>query len=110
VASVGLTEQACRERGIEYKVGKFPFQALGKAQALGETQGFIKLITDTKYGQVLGCHMIGENVTDLIAELGLARRLEATAEEIIATIHAHPTLSEGVHEAALGTQGRMIHL
>ena len=90
-------------------MGKFPFLASGKAQAMGETAGFVKLITGKKHGEVLGCHMIGENVTELIAEMGLARRLEATAEEIIATVHAHPTLSEAVHEAALGTAGRMIH-
>lgn len=109
VASVGLTEQACQQRGLEYDVGKFPFQASGKAQALGEVTGFAKILTGRKHGEVLGAHLIGDNVTELIAELGLARRLEATAKEIIATIHAHPTLSEAVHEAALGTAGRMIH-
>ena len=109
VASIGLNEQQCKEQGLEYSVGKFPFMASGKAKAMGETAGFVKMITGKKHGEVLGCHMIGENVTELIAEMGLARRLEATAEEIIATIHAHPTLSEAVHEAALGTQGRMIH-
>ncbi len=109
VASFGLTERACREKGVAYKVGKFPFQASGKAQAVGHTDGFVKIITDEKYGEIIGAHMIGENVTELIAELGLAKRLEATAEEVIATIHAHPTMSEAVHEAALGTQGRMLH-
>jgi len=109
VASIGLTEAACKEQGLDYKVGNFPFQASGKAQALGETAGFVKIIKDAKHGEILGCHMVGENVTELIAEMGLARRLEATAEEIIATMHAHPTLSEAVHEAALGTDGRMIH-
>ena len=109
VASIGLTEEACKERGLEYTVGKFPFSASGKAQALGQTQGFTKIITSKQHGEILGAHMIGENVTELIAEMGLARRLEATSAEITATIHAHPTLSEAVMEAALGTEGRMIH-
>lgn len=109
VASLGLTERKAREDGIEINVGKFPLMASGKAQAIGETAGFVKLITSKKHGEVLGCHMVGANVTDMIAEIGLAITLEATAEEIIATMHAHPTLSESVHEAALGTEGRMIH-
>ncbi|MEM9419615.1 MAG: dihydrolipoyl dehydrogenase, partial [Planctomycetota bacterium] len=109
VASIGLTEQACQEQGLEYNVGNFPFQASGKAQALGETDGFVKLITGKPHGEILGAHMIGEGVTEMIAEMGIARRLEATAEEVISTIHAHPTMSEAVHEAALGTDGRMIH-
>jgi len=109
VASIGYTEQRCKEEGIDYVAGTFPFQASGKAQALGETAGFVKLITGKQHGEVLGAHMIGEGVTELIAEMGLARRLEATAEEVIATIHAHPTMSEAVHEAALGADGRMIH-
>jgi dihydrolipoamide dehydrogenase len=113
VASLGFTEQALRQQGKEpekdYNVGKFPFLASGKARAVGHTEGFVKLITEAKHGEILGVHMIGENVTELIAELALAKRLEATADEVIATMHAHPTLSESVHEAALGTQGRMIH-
>ena len=109
VASIGLTEEQCKEQGIDYEVGNFPFSASGKAQALGETQGFTKMIKGKQYGEMLGTHMVGENVTELIAELGLGKRLETTAEEIIATVHAHPTLSEAVHEAALGTEGRMIH-
>ncbi len=109
VASIGLTEDQCKEQGLDYRVGKFPFSASGKAQALGQTQGFTKIITDAKHGELLGAHMIGENVTELIAELGLARRLEATGTEITATMHAHPTLSEAVMEAALGAEGRMIH-
>ncbi len=109
VASIGLTEEACKEKGLSYTVGKFPFKASGKAQALGQTQGFTKIITDKKHGEILGAHMIGENVTELIAEMGLARRLEATGAEITATMHAHPTLSEAVMEAALGAEGRMIH-
>ncbi|MCE9589441.1 MAG: dihydrolipoyl dehydrogenase [Planctomycetes bacterium] len=114
VASLGKTEQALqaegKKAGVDYKVGKFPFMASGKARAAGHTEGFVKIISDAKYGEILGVHMIGDNVTELLAEMGLAKRLEATVEEIIETLHAHPTLSEAVHEAALGTQGRMIHL
>ena len=113
VASMGVTEQACRARGqnrdIDYRVGKFPFQASGKAQAIGATQGFVKIISDSRSGELLGVHMMGENVTELLAEMGLARRMEATAEELITTMHAHPTLSEAVHEAAMGVTGNMIH-
>lgn len=109
VASIGKTEQALTEAGIEYNVGKFPFMASGKAKAMGETAGFVKVLTGKKYGEVLGAHMIGENVTELIAEMGLARRLEATAEEIIATMHAHPTLSEAIHEATLATENRTLN-
>ncbi|MEQ9459667.1 MAG: dihydrolipoyl dehydrogenase [Phycisphaeraceae bacterium] len=109
VASVGLTERAAKEQGIEYVASKFPFQASGKAQALGATEGFSKLITGKKHGEILGAHMIGEGVTELIAEICLAMRLEATADEVIGTIHAHPTMSEATHEAALGAQNRMIH-
>ncbi|MGB0766281.1 MAG: dihydrolipoyl dehydrogenase [Phycisphaeraceae bacterium] len=109
VASIGLTEQACKDQGLDYNVGTFPFQASGKAQALGETDGFVKMITGKEHGEILGCHMVGENVTELIAEMGLARRLEATAEEIINTVHAHPTLSEAVHEATLATEGRTLN-
>jgi len=113
VASVGRTEKQLKDEGMEpgsdYHVGKFPFQASGKAQAEGHTAGFVKILSDPKYGEILGVHMIGEHVTELIAELGLAKRAELTADEVIGTIHAHPTLSEAVHEAALGTEDRMIH-
>ncbi|QDU71996.1 dihydrolipoyl dehydrogenase [Mucisphaera calidilacus] len=109
VASVGLTERACEEQGIEYVASKFPFAASGKAQALGATEGFCKLISGKKHGEVLGAHMVGEGVTELIAEIGLAIKLEATMDEVIGTMHAHPTLSEATHEAALGAQNRMIH-
>ncbi|WP_428387002.1 dihydrolipoyl dehydrogenase [Mucisphaera sp.] len=109
VASVGMTEQAARDAGLDYVASKFPFQASGKAQALGATEGFCKLITGKKHGEILGAHMVGEGVTELIAEIGLAMRLEATADEVIGTIHAHPTMSEATHEAALGAQNRMIH-
>ena len=113
VASIGFTERALIERGLnkdeDYAVGTFPFLASGKAQAMGETDGFAKLLTDAKTGEILGCHMVGENVTELIAQWGLARKLEATATEVVATMHAHPTMSEASHEAALGTLGRMLH-
>lgn len=109
VASVGLTERALKEQGVAYKVGKFPYQALGKAQASGETEGFVKLLFGEKYGELLGAHIIGENATDLISEMGLALRLEATLDDIHATIHAHPTLAEGIHEASLDAEGHAIH-
>jgi len=109
VASVGQSEQTLQQKKIAYKVGKFPFQASGKAQAAGHTEGFVKIIADEKYGQILGATMVGNGVTELIAEMGLAIRLEATVQDVIATIHAHPTLSEAVHEAALGVENRMLH-
>jgi dihydrolipoamide dehydrogenase len=116
VASMGFTEQALKAKGlkagVDYSVGKFPFAGSGKAQALSVervVEGFVKLISDKKTGEILGVHMVGDGVTELLAEMGLAKRLEATVEEVIATMHAHPTLSEAVHEAALGTDGRMLH-
>ncbi|MDB4547288.1 dihydrolipoyl dehydrogenase, partial [Akkermansiaceae bacterium] len=105
VASVGKTERALKEEGIDYKVGKFPYQALGKAQASGETEGFVKLLFGKEHGEVLGAHIIGENATDLIAEMGLAVTMEATIDDIHATIHAHPTLAEAIHEATLDADG-----
>ncbi len=110
VASVGLTERAAKEKGLKYKVGKFPYLASGKAQASGETEGFVKLILGEEHGEVLGAHIIGAEATEMIAELGLAITLEATVEEIEATIHAHPTLSEMVHEAASQAFGHAIHI
>ncbi len=109
VASVGLTERAAKEKGLKFKVGKFPFMASGKALAVGESDGFVKLIIGEKHGEVLGAHIIGADATEMIAELGLAITMEATYEELIATIHAHPTLSEAVHEAAHASQGHAIH-
>lgn len=109
VASVGKTERALKEEGTEYKVGKFPYQALGKAQASGETEGFVKLLFGKEHGEVLGAHIIGENATDLISEMGLALSLEATIDDIHATIHAHPTLAEAIHEATLDADGHAIH-
>jgi dihydrolipoamide dehydrogenase len=100
VASVGLTEKKARDAGYEVKIGKFPFTASGKAHGIGKTQGFVKIVFDAKYGEVLGAHMIGPDVTELIAEMGLARELGATGPAIFRTVHAHPTLSEAVMESA----------
>ncbi len=110
VASVGLTEEKAKEAGYEVKVGKFPFMASGKAFAVGEREGFVKLIVDAKYGEILGAHIIGAEATELIAELGLAKSVEATAESVMKTVHAHPTLSESVMEAAGAVYGEAIHI
>jgi len=110
VASVGLTERAAKEKGIAFKVGKFPYAASGKARAIGEIEGFVKLILGEPHGEVLGAHIIGSEATELIAELGLAITLEATIDEIEGTIHAHPTLSEMIHEATGQAHGHAIHL
>ncbi len=110
VASMGATEKKLREQGREIRIGKFPFSASGRALASGETDGFVKLIFEAKFGELLGVHMIGENVTELLSELVLARKLEATEEEIIDAIHPHPTLSEAIMEAAGVGVGRAIHL
>ncbi|MEP6594532.1 MAG: dihydrolipoyl dehydrogenase [Ginsengibacter sp.] len=105
IASVGFTEKAAKESGYEIKVGKFPFIASGKAVAAGATEGFIKVIYDAKYGEFLGCHMIGNNVTEIIAEAVVARKLETTAHEILNAIHPHPTMSEGLKEATAVAYG-----
>jgi len=110
VASVGMTEKAAREAGYELRIGKFPYSASGKASAAGNKDGFVKLIFDAKYGELLGAHMIGDNVTEMIAELVMARKLETTAEEIIRAIHPHPTMSEAVMEAAAAAYDEVIHL
>jgi len=110
VASVGMTEKAAVEAGHEIKVGKFPFTASGKASAAGAKDGFIKLIFDAKYGELLGAHMIGANVTEMIAELVVARNLETTGHEIIKSIHPHPTMSEAIMEAAAAAYGEVIHM
>jgi dihydrolipoyl dehydrogenase len=110
VASIGLTERAAKEEGLRFKVGKFPFSANGKALAAGESEGFVKLIIGEPHGEILGAHIIGAEATELIAEIGLAMNLEATYEEIETTIHAHPTLSEAVHEAAGAAFGQAIHI
>lgn len=109
VASTGLTERAAKEQGIKYKVGKFPFIASGKALAVGDSEGFVKLIIGEKHGELIGAHIIGADATEMIAEMSLAMNLEATYEEIGGTIHAHPTLSEAIMEAAHATQGHAIH-
>ena len=110
VASIGLTERAAKEKGLKFKVGKFPFQASGKALAVGESEGFVKVLIGDPNGEILGAHIIGAEATELIAEFGLAITLEATYEEIEATIHAHPTLSEAVKEATEQALGHAIHI
>jgi dihydrolipoamide dehydrogenase len=110
IASVGLTEKAARDAGYELKIGKFPFSASGKASASGHKDGFVKLIFDAKYGELLGAHMIGANVTEMIAETVVARKLETTGHELIKAVHPHPTLSEAVMEAAAAAYGEVIHL
>jgi dihydrolipoamide dehydrogenase len=107
---MGATEKKLREQGKQIKIGKFPFSASGRALAAGESDGFVKLIFDAQYGELLGVHMIGENVTELLAELVMARKLEATEDEIIDAIHPHPTLSEAIMEASGVAVGRAIHL
>jgi dihydrolipoamide dehydrogenase len=109
VASIGLTEQQVKERKLEYKVGKFPFSANGRARTAGETDGFVKIIRDVKYGEILGAHIVGAHATELIHELVVARENEFTVEEIDLAVHAHPTLAEAVAEAALDSLGKMIH-
>ncbi len=110
IASVGYTEKAAREKGFDVKVGKFPFSASGKASAAGNNEGFVKVIFDAKYGEWLGCHMIGTNVTEMIAEAVAARKLETTGHEILKSIHPHPTMSEAVMEAVADAYGEVIHL
>jgi dihydrolipoamide dehydrogenase len=113
VASVGYTEQALIAKGLkkgeDYEVGKFPFSALGKAIASHHTDGFAKIIRGLPHGEILGAHIMGDQATELIAEMSLARRLEATTEDLIATVHAHPTMHESIHEAALASEGRVIN-
>jgi dihydrolipoamide dehydrogenase len=110
IASCGMTEAAAIEAGYEIKVGKFPFSASGKASAAGAKDGFVKLIFDAKYGELLGAHMIGANVTEMIAEIVVARKLETTAHELIKAVHPHPTMSEAIMEAAAAAMGEVIHL
>ena len=110
IASVGYTEAKAKEAGYEIKVGKFPFSASGKASAAGAKDGFVKLIFDAKYGELLGAHMIGANVTEMIAEIVVARKLEITGHELIKTVHPHPTMSEAVMEAAAAAYGEVIHM
>ncbi len=110
VASIGLTEEQAREAGYELKIGRFPFSASGKATAIGEREGFVKLIYDAKYGELLGAHIIGAEATELIAELGVAKHLEGTFESLLKTVHAHPTLSESIMEAAGVAYDEAIHI
>lgn len=110
VASVGYTEKAAKEAGYELKIGKFPFSASGKASAAGQKDGFVKLIFDAKYGELLGAHLIGANVTEMIAELVTARKLETTGHEIIKAVHPHPTMSEAIMEAAAAAYDEVIHI
>ena len=110
IASVGLTEKQAKEKGYEVKIGKFPFSASGKAKASGASDGFVKVIFDAKYGEWLGCHMIGAGVTDMIAEAVVARKLETTGHEILKAVHPHPTMSEAVMEAVADAYGEVIHL
>ena len=110
IASVGYTEKAAKEAGYEVKIGKFPFMASGKASAAGATDGFVKVIFDAKYGEFLGCHMIGMNVTEMIAEAVVARKLETTSHEILNAIHPHPTMSEGLKEAVAAAYGEAIDI
>lgn len=110
IASVGLTEQEAKEKGLDVKIGKFPFSASGKAQASGSSDGFVKVIFDAKYGEWLGCHMIGAGVTDMIAEAVLGRKLETTGHEVLKAVHPHPTMSEAVMEAVADAYDEVIHL
>ncbi|MFZ9718201.1 MAG: hypothetical protein ACO3BD_02495 [Chitinophagaceae bacterium] len=110
IASVGYTEKAAKEAGFDIKVGKFPFMASGKASAAGSTEGFVKVIFDAKYGEFLGAHMIGTNVTEMIAEVVVARKLETTHHEILNGIHPHPTMSEAVKEATAAAYGEAIDI
>ena len=110
ISSVGYTEAKAIEAGYEIKVGKFPFSASGKASAAGAKDGFVKLIFDAKYGELLGAHMIGANVTEMIAEIVVARKLEITGHELIKSVHPHPTMSEAIMEAAAAAYGEVIHM
>jgi dihydrolipoamide dehydrogenase len=110
IGSVGLTESQAKEQGYDVRVGTFPFKALARARMAGETDGFVKIVADKKYDEVLGVHIIGPRATELVAEGVLALRLECTVEELVKTIHAHPTMTEAVGEAAHAVQGAAIHI
>jgi len=110
IGSVGLTEAEARQRGYDVRIGTFPFGVLGRAKIAGETDGFVKIVADKKYDEVLGVHMIGPRATELVAEATVALRLESTVEELIRTIHAHPTMAEAIGEAAHAVHGAAIHL
>jgi dihydrolipoamide dehydrogenase len=110
IASVGLTEQQARERGYDVVTGSFPFSANGKAKIIGDPRGFIKIVSEKKYDEVLGVHIIGPHATELVAEAIAAVNLEATTASLFHAMHAHPTLAEAIHEAALGVHGRSLHI
>jgi dihydrolipoamide dehydrogenase len=110
ISSVGYTEKAAKAAGFDLKVGKFPFKASGKATASGATEGFVKVIFDAKYGELLGAHLIGMNVTEMIAEIVVARKLETTGHEMLKSVHPHPTMSEAIMEATAAAYGEVIHL
>jgi dihydrolipoamide dehydrogenase len=110
IGSIGLTEAKARERGFDVAVGKFPFSAIGKARILNQASGFVKIVAEKKYDEILGVHIVGPSATELIAEAGAALKLEATSEELVRTIHAHPTLSESIHEASEAVGGHAIHI
>ena len=110
VASIGMTEEQAKERKLEYQVGRFPFSANGRARTTGETEGFVKIIRDKKYGEILGAHIVGSHASEILHELAVARQNEYTVEEVDLAIHAHPTLSEAIAEAALDSMGRVIHI
>ena len=110
IATIGMTEEEAKEAGYEVKVGKYPLTAHGRALTAGHPEGFIKIVADAKYGEILGVHMIGYNVSELIGEAGMARALESTVEEIAAHPHAHPSMAEAVMEAALAAMDRAIHM
>ncbi len=110
VASIGLTEDQCKERKLDYQVGRFPFSANGRARASNETEGFVKIIRDKKYGEILGAHIVGGHASEMIHELAVARENEYTVEEVDLAVHAHPTLSEAIAEAALDSMGRVMHI
>jgi len=109
IASIGMTESQVKESGVEYIKGVYSLKSHGKAISVGAADGVVKLLASKPYGEILGAHIIGKDASELIAEIGLAIRLEATVEDIISTMHAHPTMSEAIHEAALGIEDRMIH-
>jgi len=110
VASIGLNEDQCKEKKLDYQVGKFPFSASGRARGTGETEGFVKIIRDKKYGEILGAHIVGGHASEIIHELAVARENEYTVEEVDLAIHAHPTMSEAIAEASLDSLGKVIHI
>ena len=110
VASIGLTEEQCKEQKLDYVAGRFPFSANGRARGTGETEGFVKILRDKKYGEILGAHIVGSHASEMIHELAVARENEYTVEEVDLAIHAHPTMSEAVAEAALDSLGRALNI